>query len=316
MTEHLPAACRWTSRLAVFSLVVFAAAALLHRLGLPTPAAFNMVIMAYAGASLAFVLAVAGTASIWRHGGGGTSRVVVGFIISMLMFGVAGIAGTLASQFPVLNDVTTDTQSPPVFVELAKLRGAASNPSDYPKPFAAVQAKYYPDIKPLVIERSVEEAQEIAMETLRRQRFQIVHEDPSGVIEAFDRTMILGFYDDISVRITGNEERARIDVRSASRFGVSDFGHNATRVRTLLKEMVARLEETVPTAEGERVSSTSKIQKPGSKAEKERSRKKEIPRKPQVRDRQGALREPAPKGSRQAEGGSQAPDKRPAQSRE
>ena len=68
VSEQLPPACRWTSRLAVFSLVVFVTAAILHRLGLPTLAAFNMLLMAYSGAAVAFVLAIIGTVSIWRHG--------------------------------------------------------------------------------------------------------------------------------------------------------------------------------------------------------------------------------------------------------
>jgi uncharacterized protein (DUF1499 family) len=319
LPNQLPATSRWTSRLAVFSLVVFLSAAILHRLGLQTPAAFIMVILAFAGAAFALVLAIAAAVSIWRHGGDGTARVVVGIFISLLMFGGAAVVGALAGKYPVLNDVTTDTQSPPQFTELAKMRGASANPSGYPQAFAPIQLKNYPDLKPLLIDRPLDETFEVALEALRRQRYQIVAEDPSGVIEAVDRTMILGFYDDIAVRVTGDEERSRIDVRSASRFGLSDFGQNALRVRTILREIVARLEETVPTADGERVSGSGKPLKPGkpgSKAETGRGSKKPIPRKPQDREKSGALREPAPKGSPPAKDGSRAPDKRSAQSAE
>ncbi len=319
LPDQLPASSRWTSRLAVFSLVVFLSAAILHRLGLPTPAAFNMVIMAFAGAGVAFFLGIAGAISIWRRGGEGTARVVIGLLVSVLMFGGAAIVGALAGNFPVLNDITTDTQSPPQFVELAKKRSATTNPAEYPQAFAAVQLKNYPDLKPLLIKRSADEAFEVALEALRRQRYQIVSEDPAGVIEAVDRTMILGFYDDIAVRVTGGDESARIDVRSASRFGLSDFGQNALRVRTILREIVARLEETVPAADGERVSGSGKPEKQGkagSKAETERGSKKQIPRKTPDREKSGALHEPAPKGSQPAKDGSRAPDKRSAQSAE
>lgn len=284
VSEQLPPACRWTSRLAVFSLVVFVTAAILHRLGLPTPAAFNMLLMAYSGAAVAFVLAIIGTVSIWRHGGGGASRVVVGLFISLAMFGAAAIVIAIAQSYPALNDVTTDINAPPQFSEAAKLRGGAGNTVVYPANFAALQTKYYADLQPLLIDRSFDEVYEVAVEVLRRQRYKILREDPAGVIEAVDRSMVLGFSDDIAVRVTGNEERARIDIRSASRFGKIDFGHNAGRVRMLLKEVVARLEETVPSADGERASAANKSAKPVLKPSKERGSKKEIPRKSRDRD--------------------------------
>lgn len=282
--EQVPAACRWTSRLAVFSLVVLLTAAVLHRLGMATPIAFNMVLMAYAGVLAAFLLALAGTALIWRKGVPGTSRVVTSVVISLLMFGAAASVAFLAQQHPLLNDVSTDTQTPPQFTEVAKLRGPASNSTLYPKSFAARQAKYYADLQPLLIDRPFEEAVNVAVEVLKRQNYTIVHEDPSGVIEAVDRSMILGFSDDIAVRVTGNQDGARIDIRSASRFGLSDFGHNAMRVRLLLKEIVARLEETVPSADGEKLARTKSL-KPGATPEKERGSKKEIQRKQRDRDR-------------------------------
>lgn len=314
--EQLPAAIRWTSRIAVFSLVVLFAAAVLHRLGMPTPVAFNMVLMACAGSLVAFVLAISGAVLIWRRGGAGASRIVVALLICFGMFGGIATVAALARSHPMLNDVTTDLQSPPQFAELAKLRGATSNPVAYPESFAAIQMQAYPDLKPLDIDRSLDEAYEVVLEVLKRQRIPIVHEDPTGLIEAVDRTMVLGFSDDIVVRITGDESRARIDIRSASRFGRSDFGHNAARVRMLLKDIVARLEETIPTADGERVGKAGKPAKAGSKPEKERGTKQGTPRKPLTRDRPGAQREPAQKAPPQAKDGSQGPDKRQAQSPE
>ena len=320
--EQLPAACRWTSRLAVFSAVVLLVAAVLHRLGLPTPIAFNMVLMAYAGIVVAFVLAVMATVLIWRSGGGGTSRVVVGMVISLAMFAGAAVVVALAGRYPAINDVTTDVQSPPQFTEVVKLRGPGSNPAGYPKSFSAQQAKYYADLQPLQIDRPQEEAFDVALEVLKRQRYTIIQEDPAGTIEAVDRSMILGFSDDIAIRVTGTDERSRIDIRSASRFGISDFGHNAGRVRLLLKEIVARLEETVPSADSARASDSAraggnaKPAKPGAKLEKERASKKANQRKQQDGDRSGAPREPGQKGTPLAKDGSRAPGKRPALSAE
>ena len=51
------------------------------------------------------------------------------------------------------------------------------------------------------------------------------------------RTPILGFRDDVVVRVRATPDGARIDVRSASRYGRHDFGTNASRVRNLISDI-------------------------------------------------------------------------------
>jgi uncharacterized protein (DUF1499 family) len=134
------------------------------------------------------------------------------------------------------------------------MRGPGANGADYPgATFAAKQAAAYPDIKPIEINRSADETFEIVADTLKRLKMDIVHQqspDPQiarpGTFEIVDRTLILGIYDDVVVRVTGNEEQARVDIRSASRYGHHDLGRNAQRIRQMLKEIVVRL-ESVPT---------------------------------------------------------------------
>jgi hypothetical protein len=58
-----------------------------------------------------------------------------------------------------------------------------------------------------------------------------------GIIEAIARTPIMGFRDDLVVRIRATSDGARIDVRSASRYGRHDFGTNASRVRNLISDI-------------------------------------------------------------------------------
>src|SRR6202030_4783468 len=58
-----------------------------------------------------------------------------------------------------------------------------------------------------------------------------------GLIEAIARTPILGFRDDVAVRVRATHEGARIDVRSASRYGRHDLGANAARVRSLIDDI-------------------------------------------------------------------------------
>ena len=59
-----------------------------------------------------------------------------------------------------------------------------------------------------------------------------------GRIEAVARTPIMGFRDDVVVRVRPEgSDGSRIDVRSSSRYGTFDFGANASRIRSLLDDI-------------------------------------------------------------------------------
>ena len=85
-------------------------------------------------------------------------------MLKQIRTSLAGVAAawalspTLAADFPVLNDVTTDTQNPPSFKVLADERKGWANPADYPGGAAAkVQIEAYPDLQPLIVNRTVGE---------------------------------------------------------------------------------------------------------------------------------------------------------------
>ena len=67
----------------------------------------------------------------------------------------------------------------------------------------------------------------------------IVAADAAGRIEASDRSRWFGFTDDIVIRVAAADSGSRVDVRSSSRRGRSDFGVNAARVRAYLAALRA-----------------------------------------------------------------------------
>ncbi len=252
---------RWSARLALFGVLLVITAMFLHRVfALSTPAAFNLLAAAYAGAALAVVIGCWALIGVWRRDTPGASRIVLGLVLGGIVLATPLALMIAAAQHPMLNDVTTDPRRPPAFVALARERTGWANPAAYPgESFAAIQREGFPDLQPIIVNRSVLEAYEIVLEALDRQQLTLVvdvapsPEQPEGRIEAFDRTLILGFYDDVAVRVSPTEAGARIDLRSSSRYGRSDFGRNATRLRDIMREIVARLEATVPAAEPELV---------------------------------------------------------------
>jgi hypothetical protein len=253
------APARWASRLAVFSAGLLVVTLALHRFSaMPTPLAMNLFAVGLAAAGLALLVGLIAAGRIWITGDAGAGSAGVGILLPLVALG--GPLAYLAIHYdrPWINDVTTDPANPPAFVALAQ-RPPGTNPVAYPgQAFAALQAKVYPDLRTLVLDRSVEEAFELVEEAVKRLRWRVVAEEPPmppsagrpaepGIIEATEQTLVVGFTDDIVIRIEGGAKRARIDARSASRYGGADFGENAARLRRLMAEVRARAEVT-PTA--------------------------------------------------------------------
>ncbi len=261
--QPIAASAAWTMRAGLFSAAIAFVAVVMHRLvGLPTPTALNLFLLAFCGAGLALLLAMVAVVQIWRGGQPGFVAVVVGVAAALAILAWPALLVPTVTSLPPIYDVTTDLNSPPELTTLAKLRGLGTNPVAYPASFAEQQARAYPDLKPFVLERSADEAFEMARDALKTgMKFQIVSEvppggrlDQPGVIEAVDRTLVVGFYDDVVVRVIGDKVRSRIDVRSSSRYGPHDLGRNATRVRAIMKELKLRLDNSIPLAPGQRIS--------------------------------------------------------------
>lgn len=268
--EREPAASRWATRAALFAFGLIVAAAFLHRLfATPTPVAFNLIVVAMATAVLSIVCALVAAAIIWQTGRPGTARVLFAVCLSLALLSAPLLYIVWVRDYPLLNDVTTDFDNPPAFTAVARLRGPGDNSTVYDRArLADEQASAYPDIKPMRIERSSEEAYALVVDALKRLKMEIVRDeapDPEagtpGEIEAVDRTLIMGFYEDIAVRVSGDRESARVDIRSASRFGSADMGSNAEGVRELMKEIQARVDATMPTAQDAREGARAKQEK-------------------------------------------------------
>ena len=61
--------------------------------------------------------------------------------------------------------------------------------------------------------------------------WEIVASDAAkGTIEATATTALFGFKDDVVIRLSADGANTKVDMRSASRAGVSDLGANAARI--------------------------------------------------------------------------------------
>jgi Protein of unknown function (DUF1499) len=246
---------RWSSRIALFSASVLVIGVVLHRLTpFPTPVAINLFRVCMLGLGLAILVGLIAFIQIWRRGYGGAGSAAVGVLLPLVLLAWPLTYVPAFLHLPPINDVTTDPANPPRFVALAKQRGGPANPAAYPgQRFTAEQQKAYPDLRTFVIDRSVQETFELVEDAVRKLKWRIAMSEPpvgrpakGGTIEATDNTLVVGFTDDIVIRVEGSVNRSRIDVRSASRHGQHDLGQNATRVRRFLAELQTRLESTSP----------------------------------------------------------------------
>jgi uncharacterized protein (DUF1499 family) len=158
---------------------------------------------------------------------------IIGVIPAISIIILVG-PGKLAS--PPIHDISTDTIDPPQFQVAKSLRTDDENSLDYGgEELAAQQQAAYPDVKPVMIDLSVEQALTKASDIVFQLNWTLTSMDnDTGIIEAYDTTEVFGFIDDIAIRVRREGNGSRVDIRSVSRLGVSDLGKNAERIERFI----------------------------------------------------------------------------------
>ena len=238
----------WARRCAFFSLAATVLAILIVRSDIlelvPALATFAG---AQVFAVIGIVLAFGAFVVIWRQGINGAGLAFGAIAIGLAQIAYPAYLGLRAYQLPMINDITTDPLDPPRFDMLSRLRPRGT--VEYAGLYAAEQQREaYPDVEPLQVTTSAQTAYDVAMQAIARRKWRVFDRPPQagrrdGVIEAVARTPIMGFRDDVALRVRAVGDGARIDVRSASRYGRHDFGTNAARIRSLLEDIDTRISE-------------------------------------------------------------------------
>ena len=94
-----------------------------------------------------------------------------------------------------------------------------------------------------MLEVTPQRAYDIALQVVNRRKWLIIDERPPqppqriGRIEAVARTPVMGFREDVSIRIAPDSDGARVDMRSSSRYFEHDLGSNAARIVKFAEDM-------------------------------------------------------------------------------
>lgn len=146
------------------------------------------------------------------------------------------------SQLPKLNDITTNTEYPLMYLRVAELRHDNEHDIYYPRDFASQQQQHYPEITSLYFQMSQEVVFKEVLKLVDKKGWEVVSLYPSeGVVEAVVTTPVFAFVDDVVIRVKPTQMGTKVDMRSSSRIGRGDYGTNAIRVKKFLKKLTEKV---------------------------------------------------------------------------
>ena len=177
-----------------------------------------------------------------------------GVFSAFLALAVAGGVAYVPWQMKVaeeasapIHDISTDTLDPPLYVALSEVRKSSENGAKlaqrdltYDPTNRATQTRAYPDIETYLSSGSPEALYARAYKAVEALGWQIAASVPAdGRIEATSVSEWFGFKDDIVIRVMASGSGSKLDIRSASRVGVTDLGANADHIRAFMAKLNA-----------------------------------------------------------------------------
>ena len=254
-SEPISGLASWARRLAVFSLVAAISSIAIVRFGFleVKPALFTFF-GALAVAMLSILVAFAAFAAIWQNGSRGMSRILFALMLDAMILAYPAYLFYQYRKLPAIYDISTDPIDPPRYEAISRLRGTeGANPAAYAGLYSAERQRIaYPDVEPITLEVPALQAYDAALNVVKKRKWLIlVDRAPQpprreGKIEAIARTPIMGFREDIVIRVLPDGEGSRIDLRSSSRYFDHDLGANASRIARLIEDINEQADNIKP----------------------------------------------------------------------
>jgi uncharacterized protein (DUF1499 family) len=244
-------AALWSRNVAVFGALVALLSVLFVRLHVMSPvSALACLGAAVALALVALLLVCAASVAIWRSGRRGAGATAAAALVAILTLAYPSYLAVEAVRLPVLSDISTDIANPPYF-SLSRAAYEARKgfqPKGVPQKAREAQRPAYPDVEPIVVDLDADEAFALVLKTAKAIGWRVVDQRPpggrtgEGHADFLDKTLIMGFDEDVTVRLKPLPGQTRIDLRSASRYGRHDFGANAKRITAFADELQTQLD--------------------------------------------------------------------------
>jgi uncharacterized protein (DUF1499 family) len=225
---------RFTARLGVFAVLLVLVGPLLAHFELVAPMAGFIAFGL--GGLLALIATVSGLITLLRGGAG--PLLWRGLVPSLVVLAIFFIQASRSGNVPRINDITTDTDTPPQFVAARTQPANVGRDLRYPgDTFAEQQRAGYPDLAPLRLDLSPDEAFDRVRTAARNMPgWEITREDADArAIEGFDTSWLFRFKDDFVIEVRAQNGGSVVHMRSKSRDGRGDVGANAARIKAFLQ---------------------------------------------------------------------------------
>lgn len=237
----------WSRRTAGFALVLFATVVLVHRLRLVETPAFLVVLgLVVLLAAAALLFAVRAFVRIWNHADRGGADLMMGAVYTAMVLAPFGVAVFRAATSPMLNDVSTDGQTPPALERPAVGQGIAPL-QPWTSERAASQAAAYPAVTGRRYAAAIEQV-EAAVDAIvtregwgRAGPWDRTADDEEATLRAQAWSPWIAMPADVAIRVSDEGDSVFVDMRSASRYGPHDLGDNAARIVSFLTDLDAEM---------------------------------------------------------------------------
>jgi len=141
----------------------------------------------------------------------------------------------MALRAPLINDITTDVERPPLYWVRPPQRPAYDAVT-----FRAPTERAYGDLKNLALPVPPEAAYRRVLALVRARGWTLAAQDDAGRrVQAIAVTPLLRFRDDVVIEVRGGarDGESAVAMRSKSRLGQGDLGANARRIRAFFADL-------------------------------------------------------------------------------
>lgn len=230
----------WARRFGALALPLAAIPILLHRQRIITSQNFvDVETIALGIAAIALLSAVVALVRLWFTGDQGWWKATLALLFALLCLGPAGYFAWEAWHYPEEADVTTDFVNPPMLVTFVPQQ--FSSPADRARIEAAypnARSRNYPITATQIFDVVADLVDDRDWEV--RSRRVPANQLDTGQINAV-ATTLLGFRQEVAIRIAGGADGTSVAMRSASLAKFPDFGQNGQRVENFLLDLDAQV---------------------------------------------------------------------------
>ena len=205
-----------------------------HFAWIPPFSGFQMFLMGFLLGFIAFLMGLIGIFAtrnpISAHG---RKRAVVGTVLGLVAMLPVDFAMLTGPKVPAINDITTDFDNPPEFVNAVQRNHGRNMKYDRAK-YADRQLNGYGPLAPQKLTASPDEAFQTVEHTAEQMpNWTITTKDPAThTLEGYATSKLFRFNDDFVIQVRADPAGGSlVEMRSKSRDGIGDFGVNHKRIR-------------------------------------------------------------------------------------